>query len=65
MRYTNKNLVSKIIKEDNSKIKNLIDDIKSRNERYKYLINNPPDITKNEPMELYYWAKEIADLFLK
>jgi len=32
--------------------------------KYKLLMNNPPDFKNDDPLDVYNWAKELADLYL-
>lgn len=47
----------KTIKEDLIPVK-----YKTANQKFRKLINNPPDLKTSEPIELYNWLKSIIDL---
>ena len=32
------------------------------NQKFRELLSNPPDMKTAEPMDIYYWVKQLVDL---
>jgi|688.fasta_scaffold1470770_2 hypothetical protein len=54
--------IGKLNENEDFSDKYLDDKYKKANIEYQRLINNPPDLKKSEPMEIYNWLKQLVDL---